>query len=126
MSLWWIGITRIRLPELSGDEIRLISLYPAYHRLRGQSSFETPLGFYRALEKKDRFQYLKDGPDEIAGYAPLQPVSAGGAYIHGAGSLPGEGRELVDPGISEYLHTIGTFPVPICVVETFPVMLNSV
>jgi hypothetical protein len=97
--------------ELSGDEIRLISYTLATTGLRGQSSFETPLGFYRALEKKDRFQYLKDGSDEIAGYAPFATRFCGGAYIHGVPvAYQEKDGELVDPGISEYLHTIGTFP----------------
>ena len=57
--------------ELSDKEIRMVSYTLATTGLRGQSSFETPLGFYKTLEKKERFQYLKDGSNEIAGYAPF-------------------------------------------------------
>lgn len=97
--------------ELTGDEIRMVSYTLATTGLRGQSSFETPLGYYKAIEKKDRFQYLKDGSNEIAGYAPFATRFCGGAYIHGVPvAYKEEGGQLVDPGISEYLHTIGTFP----------------
>ena len=97
--------------EIIGDEIRMVSYTLATTGLRGQSSFETPLGYYKTIEKKDRFQYLKDGSDEIAGYAPFATRFCGGAYIHGVPvAYQNKDGELVDPGISEYLHTIGTFP----------------
>jgi hypothetical protein len=97
--------------ELSDKEIRMVSYTLATTGLRGQSSFETPLGFYKTLEKKERFQYLKDGSNEIAGYAPFATRFCGGAYIHGVPvAYQEEGGEQVDPGIKEYLHTIGTFP----------------
>jgi hypothetical protein len=41
--------------ELSDKEIRMVSYTLATTGLRGQSSFETPLGFYKTMEKKDRF-----------------------------------------------------------------------
>ncbi|NLU35926.1 MAG: murein L,D-transpeptidase [Clostridiales bacterium] len=97
--------------EISAGEIRMVSYTLATTGLKGQSSFETPLGFYRAIEKKDRFQYLKDGSDEIAGYAPFATRFCGGAYIHGVPvAYQEKDGQLVDPGITEYLHTIGTFP----------------
>ncbi|HHY83441.1 MAG TPA: murein L,D-transpeptidase [Clostridiales bacterium] len=97
--------------ELSGNEIRMVSYTLATTGLKGETSFETPLGTYRALEKKDRFQYLKDNSDEIAGYAPFATRFCGGAYIHGVPvAYEEKDGQLVDPGIQEYLHTIGTFP----------------
>jgi hypothetical protein len=97
--------------ELSGNEIRMVSYTLATTGLKSESSFETPLGYYKTLEKKDRFQYLKDGSDEIAGYAPFATRFCGGAYIHGVPVAYEEKEgELVDPGTIEYLQTIGTFP----------------
>jgi hypothetical protein len=97
--------------ELSDNEIRMVSYTLATTGLKGPSSFETPLGTYKALEKKDRFHYLKDGSDEIAGYAPFAIRFCGGAYVHGVPAAYEEkDGELIDPGIKEYLHTIGTFP----------------
>jgi hypothetical protein len=79
--------------------------------LKGDFSYETPLGAFKALEKKDQFLYLKDGSDEIAGYAPYALRFSGGAYIHGVPVdyeiMDGQKK---DPGTQEYLHTIGTFP----------------
>jgi len=97
--------------EISDGNIRMISYTLATTGLKGESSFETPLGYYRAIEKKDRFEYLKDGSDEIAGYAPYATRFCGGAYIHGIPvAYEQKDGQLVDPGITEYLHTIGTFP----------------
>jgi len=97
--------------ELSENEIRMISYTLATTGLKSASSFETPLGYYKTIEKKDRFQYLKDGSSEIAGYAPFATRFCGGAYIHGV-PVAYEERdgEQIDPGFKEYLHTIGTFP----------------
>ena len=108
--------------ELSGDEIRLISYTLATTGLRGQSSFETPLGFYRALEKKDRFQYLKDGSDEIAGYAPFATRFCGGAYIHGV-PVAWEGRGTGGSGHWRISSLSAHFPFHMCV-RNFSVMLN--
>ncbi len=97
--------------ELSGDEIRMVSYTLATTGLQGQSSFETPLGTYKTLEKKDRFQYLKSNSSEIAGYAPYAIRFCGGAYVHGVPvNYQEKDGELLDPGIIEYLQTIGTFP----------------
>jgi hypothetical protein len=77
----------------------------------GEGVSGSPWRAFKALEKKDQFLYLKDGSDEIAGYAPYALRFSGGAYIHG---VPVD-YEIIDgqkkdPGIQEYLHTIGTFP----------------
>ena len=97
--------------ELSGGEIRMVSYTLATTGLKSPTSYETPLGSYRAIEKKERFEYLKDGSDEIAGYAPFAIRFCGGAYIHGVpvNYMEKNGWQ-VDPGIQEYLQTIGTFP----------------
>lgn len=72
---------------------------------------ETSLGYYMAIQTRDRFLYLDDETREIAGYAPYAIRFNGGAYIHG---VPVEFEiiedERVDPGMKEYLYTIGTVP----------------
>ena len=89
----------------------MVSYTLATTGLKGETSFETPLGYFRAIEKKERFEYLKDNSDEIAGYAPFALRFCGGAYIHGVPvAYEEKDGERIDPGIQEYLHTIGTFP----------------
>ncbi|NLI60673.1 MAG: L,D-transpeptidase [Clostridiales bacterium] len=77
----------------------------------GPYSLETPLGYYMAIEKRDKFLYFKDGTNQIAGYAPYAIRFSGGGYIHG---VPVDYRiedgRRIDPGKREYLHTIGTIP----------------
>ncbi|HOB19999.1 MAG TPA: L,D-transpeptidase [Candidatus Atribacteria bacterium] len=97
--------------EISGGGITMVSYTLATTGLKGETSFETPLGYFRAIEKKERFEYLKDNSDEIAGYAPFALRFCGGAYIHGVPvAYEEKDGERIDPGIQEYLHTIGTFP----------------
>lgn len=78
---------------------------------KGPFSLETPLGYFRAIQKRDRFYYYADGTTDIAGYAPYAVRFSAGGYIHG---VPVEYEimegEKVDPGLKEYLHTIGTMP----------------
>ena len=97
--------------EIDEKGLNLVSYNQATTGLPGNYSFETTLGIYKAIEKKDRFLYLKKGSQEIAGYAPYAIRFTGGAYIHG---VPVEYKEedgqKIDPGTIEYLHTIGTFP----------------
>lgn len=80
---------------------------------------ETSLGYYMAIQTRERFLYLDDETREIAGYAPYAIRFNGGAYIHGVPvnfeiKIEGEGEEQkeqrIDPGIKEYLYTIGTVP----------------
>lgn len=97
--------------ELGDDGLKLISYTLSTTGLPGEYSFETTLGSYKALDIKDRFQYLQKGSQEIAGYAPFAIRFTGGAYIHGVPvAYEEEDGEKVDPGTTEYLHTIGTFP----------------
>jgi hypothetical protein len=71
----------------------------------------TDLGYYMTIEKRDRFLYLDDETSEIAGYAPFALRFSGGTYIHGVPvAFVKENDKLVDPGIIEYLFTIGTTP----------------
>ena len=97
--------------ELNENGLNLISYTLSTTGIAGDYSFETTLGSYKVIEKKDRFQYLKSGTQEIAGYAPFAIRFTGGAYIHGVPvAYEEKDGEKIDPGTIEYMHTIGTFP----------------
>jgi len=97
--------------EVVDNGLSLISYTLSTTGLPGQHSYETTLGSYKAIEKKDRFLYAQKGTDEIAGYAPFAIRFTGGAYIHGVPvEFLEQNGERIDPGNVEYLHTIGTFP----------------
>ena len=97
--------------EVAGDSLSLISYTLSTTGFPGEFSFETTLGSYKAIEKKDKFEYLKSNSPDIAGYAPFALRFTGGAYIHGVPvAYKEQDGEKVDPGHTEYLHTIGTFP----------------
>jgi lipoprotein-anchoring transpeptidase ErfK/SrfK len=73
----------------------------------------TPLGYFYAIEKRERFYYVKDGTNEIEGYAPYAVRFTAGAYIHGVAAAyqySGDGTRI-DPGIQEFSSTIGTVPL---------------
>ncbi|WP_324822288.1 L,D-transpeptidase [Sinanaerobacter sp. ZZT-01] len=72
----------------------------------------TPLGCYFVIEKKPQFYYIKDGTDEIQGYAPYTLRFCGGAYIHGVSvSYKWENGKRIDPGLKEFSSSIGTVPL---------------
>lgn len=77
-----------------------------YHR-------PTPLGYYYAIEKRPKFLYVKDGTNEIEGYAPYAIRFTAGAYIHGVSTAYKytEDGTRVDPGIKEFSKSIGTVPL---------------
>ncbi len=78
---------------------------------RGKYKQQTPLGYFMAIEKRPRFLYLHDGNNEVDGYAPYAIRFSGGVYIHGVPTAYKvvEGKQI-DPGMREYLWTIGTIP----------------
>lgn len=97
--------------ELGESGLNLISYTLSTTGFPGDFSFETTLGSYKAIEKKERFEYLQKETQDIAGYAPFAVRFTGGAYIHGVPvAYEEQDGEKVDPGTIEYLHTIGTFP----------------
>ncbi|SCZ06317.1 L,D-transpeptidase [Alkaliphilus peptidifermentans] len=97
--------------EVGEDGLNLVSYTLSTTGTPGNFSFETTLGSYKAIVKRDRFQYLESGTQNIAGYAPFAIRFTGGAYIHGVPvAYEEEDGQQVDPGLIEYLHTIGTFP----------------
>jgi hypothetical protein len=93
------------------SSLDLVSYVLATTGVAKAGSFETTLGSYKAIEKKERFEYLQKGTSEVAGYAPFAIRFTGGAYIHGVPvDYIEQNGQKVDPGITEYLHTIGTVP----------------
>ena len=98
--------------EFSGGKWSLISYTSATTGKNGPYSLETPLGYYMAIQKRDRFFYFKDGTQEIAGYSPYSIRFSGGGYIHGVpvNYIIKEGKQI-DPGMKEYASTIGTIPL---------------
>ncbi|MCL1982028.1 MAG: L,D-transpeptidase [Clostridiales bacterium] len=73
----------------------------------------TPLGYFYAIEKRERFYYLFDGTDEVEGYAPYAIRFTAGAYIHGIGVAfrYSEDGSRITPGIQEFSRSIGTVPL---------------
>jgi lipoprotein-anchoring transpeptidase ErfK/SrfK len=97
--------------EKRDNKWSLVSYTLATTGVRAQSKFETPKGYFKVLEKKERFYYLDDQTREVAGYAPYGTRFTAGAYIHGVPvAYIKKNGENIDPGIQEYLYTIGTFP----------------
>lgn len=97
--------------ELRENGLDLISYTLSTTGIPGDFSFETTLGTFKAIEKKERFEYLQKGTEDVAGYAPFAIRFTGGAYIHGIPvAYEEQDGEKVDPGPTEYLHTIGTTP----------------
>lgn len=97
--------------EFIDGKWNLISYTFATTGEKAKYKLPTDLGYYMAIQKVNRFLYLNDVTRKISGYAPYGIRFNGGAYIHG---VPVEfkivnGRRI-DPGMQEYLFTIGTVP----------------
>ncbi len=76
-----------------------------------ENKYETPTGSFKVLQKRDKFYYLDHRTKEIGGYAPYGTRFSAGAYIHGVPvDYVKKDGENIDPGIKEYLLTIGTTP----------------
>lgn len=90
----------------------LVSYTLATTGAKAQYKLETPLGYYMVIETVPRFLYLHDITKEIDGYAPYGIRFNGGAFIHGVpvNFIITEDKRI-DPGMREYLFTIGTVPL---------------
>lgn len=97
--------------ELIEGKWNLISYTYATTGENARYKLPTDLGYYMAIEKVSRFLYLSDTTKQIAGYAPYGIRFNGGAYIHGVpvDYVIRDGKRI-DPGMQEYLYTIGTVP----------------
>lgn len=97
--------------QFEGGGWKMVSYNFCTTGINGKFSLETPLGYYMAIEKRDRFSYLKEGSQEIAGYAPYAVRFSAGGYTHGVPvAYQIKDGEKIDPGFQEYLYTIGTIP----------------
>ncbi len=97
--------------EFINGKWNLISYTYATTGENARHKLPTDLGYYMAIEKVSRFSYLNDVTKQIAGYAPYGIRFNGGAYIHGVPvDYVNKGGKRVDPGMQEYLYTIGTVP----------------
>lgn len=97
--------------ELIDGKWNLISYVYATTGEKARYKLPTDLGYFMVIEKVSRFLYLSDKTKQIAGYAPYGIRFNGGAYIHG---IPVDyvykNGKRIDPGMQEYLYTIGTVP----------------
>ena len=90
---------------------QMISYSFATTGAQAKYKFETPLGYFMAIERKPKFLYLDDITKEISGYAPYAIRFTGGAYVHGVPvDYIKSGSQLIDPGHKESLYTLGTVP----------------
>jgi hypothetical protein len=64
----------------------------------------TPLGIFVLQDRRNRMPYLKDGTDELDGFAPFANRFCCGAYIHGVPVA------LPSTEIAEYSSSLGTTP----------------
>ncbi|MFZ5987055.1 MAG: L,D-transpeptidase family protein [Bacillota bacterium] len=97
--------------EYVNGKWNLISYIFATTGEKARFKLPTELGYYMAIQKVHRFSYLDDITREISGYAPYAIRFNGGAYIHGVPvEYKKENGRLIDPGMQEYLFTIGTVP----------------
>lgn len=99
--------------EKTGTEWKVISYTLATTGKIGKYHQPTPLGYYYAIEKRERFYYYEDGTTRIQGYAPYAIRFAGGAYLHGVPvnyKFKTDGGRI-DPGKVEYSKTMGTVPL---------------
>lgn len=123
--------------EKAGDRWKLISYLFATTGEKAEFKQETSLGHFMAIEKRSRIFYLGDYSKVVEGYAPYALRFNGGGYIHG---VPVDYRDVIskvvvtpaqtdalgnviapevtkdvvtgesDPGMREYLPSIGTVP----------------
>ena len=99
--------------EKIGPDWKIISYTLATTGKKGKYHQPTPLGFYYAIEKRERFYYYEDGTTNIQGYAPYAIRFSGGAYVHGVPvnyKYDADGNRI-DPGKVEYSQTLGTVPL---------------
>lgn len=97
--------------QRQGDGWSIVSYTLATTGVKAKYKFETPKGYFKVLEKKERFYYLDDVTKQVAGYAPYGTRFTAGAYIHGVPvAFQKKDGKNVDPGLIEYLFTIGTVP----------------
>lgn len=71
---------------------------------RPPAHWETPAGIYVIRGKLEKMFYLRDGRNELAGYAPWASRFSGGAYLHGVPVA------YPNKTLYEYSWSLGTVP----------------
>lgn len=109
-----------------GNNWELISKTLCTTGKEGVYSVPTAPGVYGMVQKKPSLFYLKDGTDELEGYAPYALRFNGGAYIHGIPvnyifpMIPDpldptktvkNLSTRIDPGHREFSRSVGTIPL---------------
>ena len=98
--------------EYEKDKWHMVSYTLATTGTRGYYQLETSLGYYMAIETVPRFLFLNHATKQIAGYAPYAVRFNGGTYIHGVPvSYKVTEDKRIDPGMQEYIASIGTIPL---------------
>jgi len=96
------------------DEVwKVISINYSSTGKVGEYSLPTPLGYYMAIEKKPKFDYVEDGTTTIVGFAPYAIRFSAGGYLHGVPmnyDFDSSGRKVSPDYYVEYLSSIGTVP----------------
>jgi uncharacterized protein YgiM (DUF1202 family) len=97
--------------ELIDNKWTMISYTYATTGEKAKYKTPTELGYFMAIEIKEKLLYVDDITRKLAGYAPHVIRFNGGAYIHGVplDYIEKDG-ELIDPGQVEYSKVIGTIP----------------
>lgn len=92
--------------ERTGEgEWKILSMNPATSGVHQPPySMETPSGIFVIQEKKAKMYFVKDGTQEIKGFAPYASRFTNGAYIHGVPVNNPNGN------IIDYSATLGTTP----------------
>lgn len=79
----------------------------------GEFSLPTPLGYFMAITRKKKFNYVEDGTTTIVGFAPYAIRFSGGGYLHGVPmnyEFDESGGRIESSYYPEYLSSIGTIP----------------
>ena len=96
------------------DEVwKVISISYSSTGKVGEYSLPTPLGYYMAIEKKPKFDYVEDGTTTIVGFAPYAIRFSAGGYLHGVPmsyDFDEKGKKISPGYYVEYLSSIGTVP----------------
>lgn len=91
----------------------LISLSYSSTGKVGEFSVPTPLGYFMAITKKPKFDYVEDGTNTIVGFAPYAIRFSAGGYLHGVPmsyTFDESGGKVNTAYYVEYLSSIGTIP----------------
>lgn len=95
------------------DEWKVVSMSYSSTGKVGEYSLPTPLGYYMAITRKPKFDYVQDGTSTIVGFAPYAIRFSGGGYLHGVPmsyTFDETGKKHSPSRYAEYLSSIGTIP----------------